>query len=97
MLCLMIMRNERVTYCKATKAIILLVALASSVSPVKFFGWLGLSSCPVASLVLSCRVVATNSPQGHASQRQCKGTEVGDAGFSLCGGLVKTTKSLSAF
>ena len=27
----------------------------------------------------------------------CKGTEVGDAGFSLCGGLVKTTKSLSAF
>ena len=28
---------------------------------------------------------------------KCKGTEVGDAGFSLCGGLVKTTKSLSAF
>ena len=28
---------------------------------------------------------------------QCKGTEVGDAGFSLCGGLVKTTESLSAF
>ena len=27
----------------------------------------------------------------------CKGTDVGDAGFSLCGGLVKTTKSLSAF
>ena len=27
----------------------------------------------------------------------CKGTEVGDVGFSLCGGLVKTTKSLSAF
>ena len=27
----------------------------------------------------------------------CKGMEVGDAGFSLCGGLVKTTKSLSAF
>ena len=27
----------------------------------------------------------------------CKGTEVGDAGFSLCGGLAKTTKSLSAF
>ena len=27
----------------------------------------------------------------------CKGTEVGDTGFSLCGGLVKTTKSLSAF
>ena len=27
----------------------------------------------------------------------CKGMEVGDAGFSLCEGLVKTTKSLSAF
>ena len=27
----------------------------------------------------------------------CKGMEVGDVGFSLCGGLVKTTKSLSAF
>ena len=27
----------------------------------------------------------------------CKSTDVGDAGFSLCGGLVKTTKSLSAF
>ena len=28
---------------------------------------------------------------------QCKGMNVGDAGFSLCGGLVKTTKFLSAF
>ena len=27
----------------------------------------------------------------------CKGTEAGDAGLSLCGGLAKTTKSLSAF
>ena len=31
------------------------------------------------------------------SQAICKGAEVGDAGFSLCGGLAKTTKSLSAF
>ena len=29
--------------------------------------------------------------------QDCKGMEVGDAGFSLCGGLVKTMKSLSAF
>ena len=27
----------------------------------------------------------------------CKGMDVGDTGFSLCGGSVKTTKSLSAF
>ena len=34
------------------------------VSLVKFFGWSGLSACPMASLVLSRRIVATNSPQG---------------------------------
>ena len=56
------------------------------VSPVKFLGWSGLSACPVAFLVLSRRAVGTNSLRGHMSQHQCKGMEVGDAGFSLCGG-----------
>ena len=56
------------------------------VSLVKFFGWSGLSTCPAAFLVLSCRAVGTNSLRGHTSRHQCKGMEVGDARFSLCGG-----------
>ena len=41
----------------------------------------------------------TQVADGHlvSNGQWCKGMEVGDAGFSLCGGLVKTTKSLSAF
>ena len=51
----------------------------------------------MAFLGLSHCAVGTNSPQGHMSWHQCKGTKVGDSRFSFCGGLVKTTKSLSAF
>ena len=59
--------------------------------------------------MLNCRLKVI-SPYNHGSSKcerqiktiseiivKCKGTEVGDTGFSLCGGLAQTTKSLSAF
>ena len=50
---------------------------------------------------LGCGVRNANKTQNiglrATAEALCKGTDVSDAGFSLCGGLVKTTKSLSAF
>ena len=58
------------------------------------------SGSPSTSKFVTCSTTLT-LPTVHHTQTNpvinCKGMKVGDAGFSLCGGLVKTTKSLSAF
>ena len=63
---------------------------------------LGMSGVEVMSLLdlkdaYNSLRLSLNSKKYCAITPYCKGMEVGDARFSLCGGLAKTTKSLSAF
>ena len=72
--------------------------LSCLVSPVKKnSGWSGLSAYPATFLVFLLRAVSTNSPWGHASRHQCKGTGWWRCRVLPLWWLVKTTKSLSAF